>query len=120
MKRELQALLDQNFDLSNEGIGLIDRKNATQAKLEKSRKVLLASDPELFKQLYKWCDKQKRIKSFNERYNSTYLKHVVEQRAGEYVSSGLLIAAMLYVGFKMKRIKGSTTVLFNIGVSRRR
>jgi hypothetical protein len=61
---------------------------------------------------------QQHMPSIKGPRRSSYgLKHVVEDRFGEYVSNGEFIAAALIAGFKIQTVYDSPNCIVNVPVS---
>lgn len=83
-----------------------------QAEFDEYRAKLLNS-VQLFEKCCHWVEANLRpIKSLNWDTSSYYLKHIAERSVGEYVPSGVLIAAMFHVGFGYAENRGHA--VFNV------
>src|SRR6185503_7135161 len=69
--------------------------------------------PDQVKACQEWLLKyaKKKQKARGERLNSYYLKHLVEDSIGEYVSNGAFIQAALELGYQYERIDGPNAYL---------
>jgi len=100
----------------------------TKKQIEKAKKEVMALDPhyehdDCIRIAYEWLDAQKKTK--NPRYVPHYLKHLIEEWAGRYVSrSDVEIAAHLhplirgkypYYNISSRLTEPSTDRLKNIG-----
>lgn len=71
-----------------------------------------------FKLSLEWLSRQEITNSINRKMNSYYMKHYVEDYIRQnkirvekkYISSGSIIAALIYLNIPYKRIKGTCEV----------
>jgi hypothetical protein len=110
-KQDLQKVFDKERWLSREGVGLgaagrevwkikelSAHRQARDAMLSEGREHLLER-LDVITKVVRVMAPVDRIKSPSRKADSYYLKHVVENILGEYVSNAELIAACIHLGF---------------------
>jgi len=93
--------------LTFEGFGISNRSGVHNSGDEFQRRRACMFDPYsqvMFEHACRFLARIPKTKRINPRAgHSYYLKHVVEDRAATYISTGMLIAAAIHCGFKVKR-----------------
>lgn len=120
--KDLERVMEQEPTLTASGIDSMlsimdwEKMNIKEAKqqLEIERKDFLQNFKE-FETCCFWLSKFKRIKT--PLRSSYYLKHVVEELAGRYISNGVLIAATIYLKIPIRFYAGCINAW--IGISKR-
>lgn len=120
LRDEAQALayiMAKHPELTNFGISYfrnVQNREIDVAKYRSDRKALSES-VESFKNAALWLKNLPKTKNISRRITSYNLKHIIEADIG-YITNGVCIAAAIYAGFKIQRMKDSPNVWFNISV----
>jgi hypothetical protein len=87
--------------------------NDEDEEFQRNKNALL-NKTEIFVKICDWLETVniKKIKGINT--SSYYIKHIVEEVIGGYVSNGILIAAAIHYGFKYKLYDKNPNVNFNM------
>jgi hypothetical protein len=124
LKAQINAVLDANPDLTEDGVGAPDDRFrwslADTKDFRDSRERLCRVDLGLLARAVDWLNTWPRTKHVNSRFQqSSYgLKHVFEREAGEYIANGEFILAGLIAGLQMQRHPNNLNVHFNLSSSR--
>lgn len=67
-----------------------------------------------FERAVSWAKGLNKIQSINPNRSSYGLKHLAEDATGDYISNGVMIAAMIHCGFNVRAEEGCPNVWFNV------
>lgn len=118
-RRRVEAVQTEHPELTNHGFGLWNQRRLTLTEVAQQMadgRAAMLRPFELgeFSRAIDWLRDKPRTKYPNRGAGTTYgLKHKAERGSG-YISNGMLIAAVLDLGFKVKRIAHSPECFINI------
>lgn len=107
-RADIEAVMAQAPQLTHFGFGVFDAHERTpeqrKAELAKGRQEMLTAGAVYeFTLAREFLARRGKRATINNSSSSYGLKHQAEHTCGEYISNGMLIAAAIHLGFKIKR-----------------